>query len=186
MRRNPKIEYVAENEDGVMWFANCTVREARAEVAYLVSCHPARLKARQVFMRPARREDCPAWPHGYIGDDAPNEGDVDCTCWQLEEGWMWQCKADASEARPVWRVEGRVMPRWWYSFGRRRRRLLGATLYPAFRPVLWGGRLPRRANRLDRLLLGRWVCNVPGDTQLRPASADDLAAARRRTFRRVA
>jgi hypothetical protein len=115
-----------------------------------------RCYARRRFMRPARHEDCPAWPHGR---DEDGEAPDDCRCWLIEDGRHYECSAGDPDAIPVWRVAERAQLRYrFWDF--MRRRVYSSTDILGKRPVLWGGRLHRRANWLDRLLIGA----MPGTT----------------------
>jgi hypothetical protein len=75
-----------------------------------------------------------------------------------EEGWYVECDASHPAAVASWRIEPRYAPDWVY-----RARLAIRRLIPRPRPVLWGGRIERRANALDRLLQGRAVVIRLGD-----------------------
>lgn len=161
------IDYLADNEDGVSWFSRTGVsrRRARRELANLVSEPLRTIKARPVFLRPAELGDCGAASHEL---DAAGEPPDECSCRQYmgDEPWWFECASDHTAAVPAWRCEASYrstrLSRWrgaaWRRYAGHRYR----------RPAsLWGGRVQRKANRLERLVFGRWYAfTVPGDRQL--------------------
>ncbi len=157
-----RIEYLADNEDGVSWFGRDGVsrRGARREFAGLIDVRPWpwRFTVKAEHMRPFDVTDCPAPAHGR--DDDGELRDEDCRCdYQEDEGWMYVCAADHPEAIAAWRVEDYCAPRWVWRLRHRR-----AKLYRSLRreghPVLWGGAPERRVNRFDRLIAGKGIALV--------------------------
>jgi hypothetical protein len=160
---------IASNEDGVVWFArDCSRREARREYARMTGerDRPWRIEVRSTFLRPANQSDCGARSHGR--DAEGDRLDDDCQCgWYEEEGWQFECDGRHLEARAAWRVDYRLSPKSWAAFRR-----FTSGLHPrgrghGFRPVLWGGRVERRAYRVDRLLIPHKPFRLPGDRWFR-------------------
>ena len=159
-------EPIAISEDEpIVWFERTVSRRAAIRAGALeLYVRPIHLSARKRYMREATKElDCPAWPHGHDADGEPPE---DCRCGSVEDGWQYQCAADARGAIPVWRVEMR--PR------RIRRRVLRVTrllywrrAYDHRKSVLWGGKVVREAAKLDKRL-GCGSFRLLGDRWLRP------------------
>ena len=155
------VEYIAATEDGVMWFGrSCSRREARAEVASLTLERAWwwRWLVKPEHMRPATRDDCDAKVHRDEDEDSE-----DCRCWDFAEGWHFVCAADHPDAIPVWRVEARSAPSWWWKTRRRLRALHGSNRRRYDAMPLWGHRVERRVRWFDRLLLGRGPALVLGD-----------------------
>lgn len=111
-----------------------------------------RIRTSAAFVRQASApRDCEAKIHAH--DDFGDAVDDDCSCASIqEEGWFFPCEATDPDAIPVWRVEGSEASGWW----RRHRELPWKLLFGDLRPrasnALWGGRIERRATKLDRLL----------------------------------
>lgn len=161
--------FIATSEDEpIVWLARTCSRLAAIRAGADECCGRARhFWARKRYMREATKDlDCPCWPHEIGEDEDPPE---DCRCWQIEEGWFFQCAADEPGAEAVWRVEERPHRIRW-----RLRRLSGKILYrrrcfDGRKSVLWGGKLERKATRLDRwlgapgfyLLADRWLRPEP-------------------------
>lgn len=117
-------------------------------------------------------------PHDHAIDcDAYNCGGPADACPYEAEGYMREVPADDPRALTAWRAEwvgdidGTLRRRTQRRLRRRR---------PCFRPVLWGGRLEHRANRLERVLYGRSTINLPGDRQLQPHHGQVTSLAERR------
>lgn len=166
MGEHKPVPYLATDEDGTDWFGREGVSRLRVmrELAGLTGVRWWNSKARKVWMRPA------ALPHDCPVDSAlhPQPLDLnrdlpdDCMCRQMdEEQWMLLCGRDNASAVPAWEVETRYGLLPW----RLRKRL--RKLHPALRrgTVLWGGRVTRRAHIGDKILMGSYIVNVPGDTQ---------------------
>src|SRR3954468_23078802 len=119
----PRLVACSEDEP-LVWVERTCGRLAAIRAGANEACGNARnFWARKRYMREATKDqDCPCWPH------EPSDGETDppddCCCWQIEEGWFFQCKADAPGALPVWRVSERPHRIRW-----RLRRLSGKTLY---------------------------------------------------------
>lgn len=164
MRTRPEIVACSEDEPIVWVRRDCSRLAAIRSGAHECCAKPRRFWARKRYLREATKElDCPVYPHEIDEDGEPPE---DCRCWQIEEGWFFQCEADAPGAFSVWRVEERPRRFWW-----RLQRLSGKVLYrrrsfEARQAVLWGGKLGRRATRLDRWL-GCGCVVFLGDEQIR-------------------
>lgn len=164
-----RVHFVAVSEDEpIVWVKRDCSRLAAIRGGAEEMCTSAwRCWARKRYMREATKElDCPCWPHGVDEYGDPPE---DCQCGSVEDGWHFQCAKGAPGASPVWRVEERphrIRRRWALITAKllwRRRSFSGR------KAVLWGGRVERRATRLDRffgcpgvVLLGdHWVKPEP-------------------------
>lgn len=123
----------------------------------------------------------------------PHDCDLDCndldraehrrgSCWYEDDGWMREVPADDPRALAAWRAEYVGND---YTLRRRIQRHLRRRR-PAFRPVLWGGRLEHRASRLERVLYGKTILNLPGDRQLRPVGQSVASLEAKREQRRAA
>jgi hypothetical protein len=132
---------VAEGHDGeVMWIHGaCSKAAAKREVGQLWS-EPrpwtSRLRAEKQHLRPVGSE---------------------------ESGEFRVCDADHPDAIPVWRVEGRGAPAWWWRLRIRVERIYRRREHQA---VLWGGREERRVHRWERWLFRPGVVVAIGDWQL--------------------
>lgn len=166
MADRPTVVAVSEDEP-IVWVERTCSRLAAIRAGADECCGKARnFWARERYMREASKErDCPVWPHEIDEDGEPPE---ECCCWQIEEGYWYQCKPDAAGAFPVWRVSERPRRLRW-----RLRRLVVKTLYrrrsyDGRKSVLWGGKVERKATRLDRWLGAPGLFYLRGDRWVRP------------------
>lgn len=196
MRAEPRIEYLASDEDGRDWFGREGVSRLRVlrEAQSLSGEKLRHYRARKTWMRPAVvPHDCP------VASELHNVADLDadppdgCRCRELaEDGWMFVCDASNAAAIPAWEVKyGYTLVPW--SVRRRLRALHPRERRMRRAPVLWGGKLERRARWFDQVLLGRGYVLVRGDLWHVPyAVLEEWARQRRerwareRTTRRAA
>lgn len=151
---SPAVNPVALSEDDYLAWYPCSVSRWVAIGSYAAECGVPRrqLRVRRRHLREAKWTDCPVprpHPVDELGDPPDN-----CTCWQIEEGWFTECDSAHPDAIPVWRVEERPWRfRWWI---RRRIQHLFYRNTDLMRrsPCIWGGKVDRRANWLDRVLIG--------------------------------
>lgn len=143
-----RIDWICASEDGDRAWYPRSVPPWGALSVYAAECTIPRRRFR---VRPAHlrattpEQDCPVWPHG---EDEYGDGPEGCTCYLIEEGWMVECDRKHPHAQPVWRIEDRPHRiRWWIRFRIR-------WFYGKPRPVIWGGRVDRRAFWFDRFLTG--------------------------------
>lgn len=165
------VEPVAMSEEEIEAWYPRTVSRWKAIRACADDCGVRwyTLHARKRYMCPAVESDCPV-PFPHRRDEYGDPLDDECCCWQVAAGWHQECPASDDGAIPVWRVDERPqrirrrlrLISLSTMYRRQRRRNIARAKAPA--PVIWGGRVERRATWLDRFLgFGAIYLTVVGD-----------------------